>query len=283
MQFATMRLIVTLEVGPRIIELRLPQGENILKQVTNELGSKAGRKWRFYGGHRLWHAPEHPQRTYVPDNAPVSWEKIPGGVRITQRVEEPTGIQKEIDIVADDDDRSVIVKHRLTNKGLWPVRLAPWALTVLKEGALGFAPLPPYGRHDENLLPTGGLVTWAYTKFSDTRLFIGGRLVQMLHDPKAEFPQKIGITPPCSWIAGFVEKTLFVKTVTPNLEAEYPDRGSSIELFTNKDILELETLGPLTTIQPGGDVEHIEQWYVAACDSFPDSEEEREELALSLL
>ncbi len=38
--------------------------------------------------------------------------------------------------------------------------------------------------------------------------------------------------------------------------------GSTAEVFTNADILELETLGPLTKLEPGAVVEHVEDWFL---------------------
>jgi hypothetical protein len=40
----------------------------------------------------------------------------------------------------------------------------------------------------------------------------------------------------------------------------YPDFGCSFETFTNADFLEMETLGPMTKLEPGGSVEHLERW-----------------------
>jgi hypothetical protein len=42
--------------------------------------------------------------------------------------------------------------------------------------------------------------------------------------------------------------------------ADYPDFGCSFETFTNAEILELETLGPLTTLAPGQSASHTERW-----------------------
>jgi hypothetical protein len=36
--------------------------------------------------------------------------------------------------------------------------------------------------------------------------------------------------------------------------------GCTFETFTNADFLELETLGPLTTLAPGQSVSHTERW-----------------------
>ena len=40
----------------------------------------------------------------------------------------------------------------------------------------------------------------------------------------------------------------------------YPDMGASFEMFTNAEVLELETLGPLTRLAPGAALEHVERW-----------------------
>jgi hypothetical protein len=40
----------------------------------------------------------------------------------------------------------------------------------------------------------------------------------------------------------------------------YPDRGSSIECYRDHRFLELETLGPIVTLEPGDGVNHREVW-----------------------
>ncbi len=40
----------------------------------------------------------------------------------------------------------------------------------------------------------------------------------------------------------------------------YPDRGCNFELYTDPNILEVETLGPLTMLSPGEKTEHVETW-----------------------
>ncbi len=42
--------------------------------------------------------------------------------------------------------------------------------------------------------------------------------------------------------------------------ASYPDFGSNTETYTAGNVIELETLAPLTRLMPGGWVEHIERW-----------------------
>src|SRR5947209_869066 len=67
-------MIVTLEVGPRIIRLGQIGGPNEFVEYPDEMGKRGGDEYRSYGGHRLWIAPEEMPKTYFPDNAPVEYE-----------------------------------------------------------------------------------------------------------------------------------------------------------------------------------------------------------------
>ena len=53
---------------------------------------------------------------------------------------------------------------------------------------------------------------------------------------------------------------LFVKRYTADPAKTYPDMGSCFETFTNAEVLELETLGPLTKLAPDQRLEHVERW-----------------------
>jgi hypothetical protein len=45
--------------------------------------------------------------------------------------------------------------------------------------------------------------------------------------------------------------------------------GCNTEMYTDPDILEVETLGPLTRIEQGEHVDHSESWLVAKVDCGP--------------
>ena len=63
-------LIVTADVGPRILFYGFCGRENMLHEVNDDAGKVGGSQFRLYGGHRLWVSPEV-ERTYYPDNLPV--------------------------------------------------------------------------------------------------------------------------------------------------------------------------------------------------------------------
>lgn len=274
-------LVMTGEVGPRIIRLGFVGGQNLFYEDPQALGKTGGNDWRLYGGHRLWHAPEDLVRTYVPDNFPVTVEAIAGGLRATQPNETANGIQKQIEITMDDDAAHVRLVHRLTNTGPWPVRLAVWALSVMAGGGTAIVPLPPRGTHPQDLLPTSQIVIWPYTSMADTRWTWGERHILLRQQPKP--PQKIGVYVPDGWAAYALGGDLFVKRFTPVPGAAYPDLNSTTEVFTNEQMLELETLGPFTEVAPGASVEHVEDWHLFEGVSAPANDADVEQTVLPLI
>jgi hypothetical protein len=54
----SVELIVTLEVGPRIISYRSLQGRNVFKWMEEEARTSGEKEWKIRGGHRFWVGPE---------------------------------------------------------------------------------------------------------------------------------------------------------------------------------------------------------------------------------
>ena len=255
-------LVVTTDVGPRIIRFGFVGEENEFKEYDDMVGETGGAGWRIYGGHRLWHAPEVRPRTYYPDNLPVELEQHTGFVRMIQPTETTTGIQKEIDIRLSASEAHVELTHRLRNTNLWAVELAPWAISVMAPGGKAIIPLPPRASHEESLLPTNVITLWAYTDMADRRWVWGSKYVTLGQDRRANTPQKAGFMVTDGWAAYAREGHLFVKKFSYLEGKRYPDFGCSVEVFTDADMLELETLAPLARIRPGSTVEHVEHWFL---------------------
>lgn len=75
---------------------------------------------------------------------------------------------------------------------------------------------------------------------------------------KVGFPNSVG------WMGYALGDTLFVKHAAYRPDAAYFDRGSSSECYCNSHFLELETLGPRTTLAPDESVTHRETWGIYA-------------------
>jgi hypothetical protein len=258
----TAELIVTLDVGPRILSYTKNGGFNPLKNNGDQMGGTAEETWKIRGGHRLWAAPENRATTYFPDNAPVAWKQLGGlglGARVTPPPEKSNGLQKEIDIVLDARGAGVTLTHRITRIAATPVTLAPWALTVMTPGGVCIMPQPSFGEHPRDLLPNRTLVLWPYSDLGDPRWHFG-KHHYLLRQDTARGPNKLGLALTAGWAGYAVGGVLFIKKFPWKNGVPYPDGGCNFETFTNAVMLEVESLGPLVTLQPGQTVEHVETW-----------------------
>ena len=274
-------LIVTGDVGPRIIRFGFIGDDNEFGEFSEQVGQTGGSEWRVYGGHRLWHSPEDKVRTYHADNGPVKVVEENGTVRVIQPPEATTGIQKEMAITLEAANR-VEVRHYLRNVGLWPVELAPWALTVMAPGGMGIVPQPAKA-HPDRLLPNRVLVLWPYTDMTDQRIHWGSKFIFLRQDQNAQTPAKIGLSANDGWGAYLRKGHLFLKTFEHIEGANYPDNGCSLEMYTNDRMLELETLGPLQCLVPGGIIEHVEHWFLFRDGEADEDEESVERAVLPLV
>lgn len=253
-------LIVTGDVGPRIIRFGFVGGQNLLKEYPDQLGKSGEEKFQLRGGSRVWKAPEDPIATWAPDNVPVEIKVTPTGLVARAPIEPLTQLQKEIEISLASSGTSVTVAHRITNHGLFPLEFAPWVLTMMAQGGVAVSGFPPRGRHPINLEATNPLVMWAYTDLSDTRWKFTKKYLSLRQDPNRTDAQKIGMFNPDTWAAYILNHEAFVKRTRSDASKTYPDFGASFETFTNNEFLEIETLGPLTKLQPGQTVEQTEHW-----------------------
>jgi hypothetical protein len=268
-------LVITLDVGPRVISYRLADGKNVFFQYPDDLGKSGEKDWHNRGGHRLWVGPEDLTRTYAPDNGPVQYRELEGsdglGVRLTPAPETEYGIQKEMEVRLAPRGSHVTVLHRITNVGEKPTDLAPWALSVMAPGGTEVIPLPPHHPHPgppqnarsaQDYAPTLFLAVWPFLDFTDPRWHFGNKYITLRQDA-SRGPTKLGIAHKMGWVGYLNGGTLFVKRFGYHEGKHYPDHGCNFETFTNQDMLEIESLGPLIQLAPGKAVEMTENWELA--------------------
>jgi hypothetical protein len=258
-----LRLDYLTSAGPRITGLYLPSDEtNIFADLPGVGWDTPYGKYLVIGGHRLWHAPEIKQRTYIPDTAPVLIEKTPGSVRLIQQKEASTGITKSIHVRMDADKPAAIITHNLRNDNLWDVTLAPWAITQMCLGGTSIHPQRTDSSDPDRLLPNRILVLWSYASWMDERLALGDELI-LLEGRPALPPFKLGYANYDGWEAYLYQDLLFVKTFPPFDPARsYVDFGCNAESYVNDQFIEVESLGPLSCLEPGQSIDYIETWYL---------------------
>jgi hypothetical protein len=256
------KLIVSTDVGPRILFYGFDEGENIFgwhpdAEVNTPLG-----KWKPYGGHRLWLAPENMPLSYAPDNEPVEYA-IDGtfSVRLTPPVEPDSKTQKEMTVTLDKTGTSVTIDHKITYHGDAEIELSAWALTIMQAGGEAIIPNEPFKPYGpENLLPVRSIALWSYTDFTDPRWGFEKESVRLRVDEGINTQQKIGFSNRQGWVGYQWKNLMFTKRFDFVAAAQYPDMNSNVEVYTDGGFVEIETLSPLRKLAKDGVVKHAESW-----------------------
>ena len=256
-------LVTTTDVGPRVMRFGYVGGQNLFKEYKDQIGKTGGEDWRIYGGHHLWHCPEDHKRTYYPDNTAIKYGWDGKTLKLSQPVETTTGVVKEIEITLDAKSNKAKVLHRLINTNQWDIEASCWALSCMAQGGRIILPQEPYRPHPDYLLAARPLVLWYFTDMSDPRWSWGEKYIQLRQDPDKKTKEKVGMLNKQGWGAYYLNGELFVKRYPYDPDAAYPDYGCNTETFTNGDMLEFETLGPMIKIPANsGKIEHTEHWYL---------------------
>jgi len=266
---------VTTSAGPRLIYLALPGGKNILAEVPDFIiPPPVGGPFRILGGHRVWHGPEKEQRTYLPDDRPVAEVALTAdGVRLTAETD-AAGIQKTLEVTLSPDRAQVTVIDTLQNNGFWPVKTYPWGLTQVRPGGFGILPQNTQPLDTYSLISNRAIVLWPYTRVNDPRLQPGDRYCFVRADPARSESFKVGFPNRRGWLGYHIDRTLFIKRTPYQQGATYADMGSSSEVYTNDQFMELEFLGPLAELEPGQTVSLTETWMLFGdIDLSPDEDQ----------
>lgn len=246
-----LRLDYLTHAGPRIIGLYANGVEgNLLAETPEVHWPTPHGEYYLYGGHRLWKAPEDPFYNCPEDHVQV----IAAKDRVILRSGiDAAGLEKEISFCLDRN--RVRLQHRLTWHGKEPLELAPWAITQLRLGGMAILTLSRSG----GLAPNRNLVLWPYSQLKDDRLELHDDLI-LLHGRASAQALKIGNYNSEGWLACLWDHALFVKRFSVAAGGRYPDMGCNVEAYVKDSCLELETLGPLTWLQPKESISLEETW-----------------------
>jgi hypothetical protein len=247
--------------GPRIVRLgRAGSTENILAETPDDGWDTPFGRYELFGGHRLWYAPEDPERGAVPDVDGLVLEDGSESLRLTGRVEAPTGLVRTIALEVVPGGNALSVCHELCNTGDSPLELAPWSITQLPLGGTVILPQPAV-RIGHDVRPNRNLVLWPYTSWADERL--GLRDGAVVIDAVTGADLKVGYFNDAGWVAYVRGDAAFVRRFEPATGKAHPDLGCNVETYSGPRYLELEVLGPLVTLAPGDSTVLVERWELA--------------------
>ena len=249
-------VVVTVSTGPRVLGV-LAGGENLFAVLPEPtLDTPAGERFRFLGGHRLWVAPEIPSITYQPDDRPCAVAEVEEGVG----VEAPADGAHLVKAILVRRTLDVwIVDHVVRNASRRTITIAPWAITQLRTGGEAVLPIAP---SEGGPQADRSLVLWPYTDLGDPRLRFDRNEVRV-DAARNGPPLKLGAAPSDGRVAYELDGYRFEKRIDVDPDAPYADRGAAVQVYVCDDFCELETLGPLHEVEPGGSVALRERWSVA--------------------
>jgi hypothetical protein len=132
-----------------------------------------------------------------------------------------------------------VLRHCLKNEGLWPIELAPWAITQLRLGGTAILPQPQGPADAGGFLPNRRLALWPYTRWSDPRLKLHAAAI-IIHGQALLPPVKVGALNPLGWLA-YAGRTVFIKRLAAR-KHPIPRPGCNAEIYRNDRFIELESL-----------------------------------------
>lgn len=254
--------------GPRIIRLGLAGSPRNLLAETPDVGWETPHgRYELFGGHRLWFAPEDPDRVAVPDGRGLVIEAEPNGIRLTGLAELPTGLVRSMALRLSPGRAELEVCHELQNVADRPIELSPWSITQLPLGGTVLLPQDPAmpGHHAR---PNRTLVLWPYTNWEDPRFRPRDGLLTL--DAQAGRDLKLGYFNDAGWVGYVRDGAVLVRRFEPLAGRPHPDMGCNVETYIGGRFVELELLGPLTELGPGENVALVERWQVLAAAPIVD-------------
>jgi hypothetical protein len=246
-----LRLDYLTSAGPRIVGLYLEDREqNLLGEApTIELETESGIH-QLFGGHRIWAAPELAGWSYVPDSEGLKVVEVPGAITMRWERQGP-GFAVELQVRLNEARAAVELVQTLTNRHENFQRLALWGITILPHGGVAYLPKAPGAAE----------VRWPYTATEDLRIKAQPTMVEVAGKPGPM--TKVGVFSPAGLCAYMRDDVLLLKRFEVQT-GEHPDNGCNVEVYCDGNYLELETLGPLSDVPPGGSVCLRETWELSS-------------------
>ena len=244
----------------RVMQLRLKgEAEGAFwanRALDGQLHDAASSEWMNFGGDKCWPAPQsawpqHQGRDWPPpvacDALPVAAVVVERGVVLTSPVDPGYGIQvvRHVELDAGKPIMRIATQFRKLSGGA--VRVGVWSITQMSDPERVCIQLPEASKF------ASGYVRLLEAEPADLK--IDGRLLSLRRHARQQV--KVGSDgSSMAWLG----KNCVVRIDTGIRPGDYPDGGCVTEVYTNPDPLqyvELETLGPLTTMNPGDRIEQI--------------------------
>src|SRR5438105_5528874 len=226
------------------------------REMDGKAPDPVAKDWGNFGGDKSWPSPQADwekvtKRSWPPpvafDSMPVQATAKGKAVELGSAVDPAYGIRERRRIELAQDKPLMTITTTYEKVSGDPVKVGVWVITQMAEPQRAFIVLPAKSQY-----PDG------YTKLMDVLphdLKVEDGLLSLTRDRKDA--TKIGTD---GGTLLWMNEQYVLRINSPRVaDAEYPDQGSSAEIYTNQDPLayiELETLVALSTMKVG---DHIQR------------------------
>ena len=239
----------------RVMQFRFPGEEGPFWENTNRYGKlPSPEDWNLYtgsfGGDKSWPAPQSvwnwpPPRGF--DGMTNSVTVTNGIVTLVTPVDPLYQARsiRQIELSFGEPVMRIITTFERISTSTKTNKVSVWVITQLRDPVKCYIPIPR-----PSIFPSG------YLRQSDTappNLTVTNGLISFVRDIRAS--HKIGSdSSTLLWLGTKVALRIDAARAPGVAPQDYPDNGSSVEIYTNPDptaYVELETLGPMEALLPG--------------------------------
>jgi hypothetical protein len=251
--------------GGRVIEYAI-NGKNALYLNPEHDGYiyKPGEKTIDPSGGRCYIGPEMKVK-YLPDIWLGKWEiKITGprSARLTSIIDKDTGIRLVRDFRLDKSSSKLIFTQTIENHTDSTLFRCHWSRTFATGGGICLVPLTPNSRFPLGYIMYGPGSVLNYQLEPSENVHSRDGFLEITGTP----PQpKFGVDTHAGWLAYITKDDLLIvkkfKTFPERAYGEVAAYTVSIWYY-KEQMCELEPIGPLEKIKPGGKVSFTEEWFL---------------------
>jgi hypothetical protein len=224
------------------------------RDLDGKLHNPGCREWMNFGGEKCWPAPQSawPLQQGCDWPPPAAFDaramdsaEIERGVTLTSPADPVYGIQVVRQVELDPFQPRLLIRTEYRKLHGTAVTVGVWSIAQMREPERVFVPLP-----EESKFPDGYILLM---EDEPAMLKITGRLLSLARHPQSF--AKLG-TDAASLL--WIGSNCTVRIDTEHKPGDYPDGGCVTEIYTNpglENYVELETLGPLVTLEAGDRIE----------------------------
>ncbi len=257
--------IVVPAVG-RVMQLRLtgekegPFWEN--RALDGKSPDSQSEEWIIFGGDKSWPAPQS------------EWEKITGrawpppkafdamavetavdgeALVLRSKIDPSYGIQEERRITLSEGEAQMKIETIYHKVEGGAIRMGIWVITQMKDPEKVFMVLPPNAHLEQSYKPQSSVLP--------SNLLVENSWVSCSRSSKES--TKIGSE--ASDLVWADARWILAIHATRERAGEFPDKGSSAEIYTNPDpnkYVELEMLGPLQELRRGESISRSQTYHL---------------------